>query len=75
MGKGRIAAMSDIIDDVADGRIDVFGNFSLGCQEGSEFLFEISRCLLQPDCHAITLSLSPRGARLTAERLRLWYVA
>ncbi|MNU84774.1 hypothetical protein D3C71_745010 [compost metagenome] len=60
MGKGGIAAMADIVDDVANGRVDVFGNFSLGCQESREFLFEISRCPLQPDCHAITLSLSPR---------------
>jgi hypothetical protein len=49
--EGRIAAMAHIIDDGADDGVHVFRYFALGRQKSGKPLFEIVRCLFQPDCH------------------------
>ena len=56
----RIATGAHIVDNGARGGVDVFGNLTLGCQESGKPLFEIGRCLFQPDRH----SSSPSRLRL-----------
>ncbi len=72
-GKRHVAARPDIIDDGANDRVHVFGNFALGRQEGGKPLLEAFRCLIQPDCQCRYSSLHTQTNQISSAGMtRLW---